>query len=176
MVLAALCCGCKGEDETTEKQPPVDVAAERKSLIERLNASYGDKGEARLEGEKLVVVSAQCRDPKTSAAVVDFARKAAQKARITDVRCEAPPGPSKQDVVSRFNDEFASIGAKAEIAGKRGRALHLTTDECEQAEKALALLESAANLSREAGFEIVRCGKSGGQMFELDLRARVKGD
>ncbi|MBT8495711.1 MAG: hypothetical protein KJO07_21865, partial [Deltaproteobacteria bacterium] len=83
-------------------------------------------------------------------------------------------GPSKQEVVDRFNKEFADIGARAEITGERSRALSLTTDECDQAEKALSLLEKASDLADEAGFELVRCGKAGGKMFELDLRARAK--
>lgn len=175
LVAALVVLGCKDNEGPKPRQEDSPSPPEKRmtpdDLVERLNQSYGDEGKARLEGDTLIVATAQCRDPKLAKAVVDFASRAARRAGITDVRCEAPPGPSKGEIVKRFNQEFASIGARAAIGGRGGRALELTTDECAGAEQARKLLDQAADLSREAGFEMVRCGQAGERMFELDLRA-----
>jgi len=179
-ILGALALvGCAKKDAAPQEPAGKDAAAAvdrsdaaRAALIDRLNTTYKDKGVARIEGEVLVVSSAQCRDESQAARVVSITKKAAARVGIDTVRCEAPAAPSKEELVAVFNERFSDIQAKARIDDD-GRTLTLIAGPCAKEGEARRLLRDAAPLSRDAGFELVRCGAEGGTLFELAVDAVV---
>jgi len=169
--------GCAKKDSSQSESAAGDAAikvdrspAARAALVDRLNQRYQDKGSARIEGEALVISSGQCRDAAQARRVVAITERAAARVGIATVRCDAPPAPSKEELVAVFNERFADIHATAR-ADDEGRTLTLTAAPCEKEGEARRLLRDAAPLSRDAGFRLIRCGAEGGTMFELALEA-----
>ena len=172
LALTVFSCG-KAEskdEEGGEATPPRDLAAERAALVVRLNASYKGKGTAALDGDALVITSAQCGDPAQAQKVIAITKKAAAKLEIKEVRCKAPPIPTKEELVEVFNRQFVDIGATARLEDE-GQALTLEADQCEKEADARRLLRDAETLSRKAGFARIRCGKKGMKQYELVLGA-----
>lgn len=181
VVVLSLACSRKSNEpnENKEKVAPSpavskeEQSAKQAAFVARLNESYKEKGSAALEEGVLVVRAKQCGDAKQAAQLLTITRKAAARVGIEEVRCDAPPtppAPTKEELVEVFNQQFSDIGAVARIEDD-GKTLVLETNECDGEANARSLLEKASELSRKAGFELLRCGSTKGTKYELAIPA-----